>query len=302
MLKVSVVIPTCNRPELLKRAIRSVLAQTYQDFEIIVVDDGMKERAGDAVLGFADSRIKYIQNDISLGGGGTRNRGIDEAKGEYVAFLDDDDEWLPGKLEKQVTALNSSGEDVCAAFTGVYLFDETTGEKKFDFRPGISGPADIFDRTIYRCFIWTSALMVRREVLHKERFDPSFTKNQEWDLQLRLARIGKFFGIDETLARLNLLGDDEHMGGKGNIANIAKGYESLLQKHAKEFVRAPKALARQSFILGGLYREMGKFKEMRERFRDAWKARPMMPAYALHYGLSLLGERVYMVLFRLFGD
>lgn len=302
MPKVSVVIPTCNRPELLKRAIRSVLAQTYQDFEIIVVDDGMKERAKDAALGFADPRIRYIQNDVSLGGGGTRNRGIDEAKGEYVAFLDDDDEWLPEKLEKQVAALDSSSDDVCAAFTGVSLYDEATGEKKFDFRPGISGPADIFDRTIYRCFIWTSALMVRTETLRKERFDPSFTKNQEWDLQLRLARIGKFFGINETLARLNLLGDDEHMGGRGNIANIAKGYESLLRKHAKEFARAPKAFARQSFILGGLYREMGRFEEMRAKFGDAWRARPAMPAYARHYVLSLLGERVYMVLFRLFGN
>jgi glycosyltransferase involved in cell wall biosynthesis len=301
MPKVSVIIPTCNRPELLKRAIRSVLEQTFQDFEIIVVDDGMKVRAEESVREINDPRIRYIRNEVSLGGGGTRNRGIDEARGEYVAFLDDDDEWLPEKLQKQAEALDGSSSVVCAAFTGVSMFDSVAGENLHDFLPGISGPMNIFDRTLYRCFIWTSALMVRKSALAEERFDPEFKKNQEWDLQLRLAKKYLFFGIDEPLTKLNVLGENEHMGGRGNIANIARGYESLLRKHELEFSRAPKALGRQSFILGQLYREMGRFDDMKREFGVAWRARPTMPAYLRHYALSLLGERVYMVLFRIFG-
>ena len=92
MPNVSVIIPTHNRPELFSRAIRSVLAQMYQDFEIIVVDDGMKERAESVVSALGDSRIRYIKNETSLGGGGARNRGIKEAHAEFIAFLDDDDE------------------------------------------------------------------------------------------------------------------------------------------------------------------------------------------------------------------
>src|SRR3989338_3645537 len=114
MPKVSVIIPTSNRPELLPRAIRSVLDQTFQDFEIITVDYGQVISAQEAVGQLNESRIRYIKNDRLLGGGGTRNKGASIATGEYLAFLDDDDEWLPFKLEEQVAGLDQHPEAVAA--------------------------------------------------------------------------------------------------------------------------------------------------------------------------------------------
>src|SRR5688572_26839751 len=99
MPKVSVVIPTHNRPLMLRRAIDSVLAQTYQDFEIIVVDDGLRERSDNVVKLFEDDRIRYISHEQEHGAPAARNTGIKNSNGELIAFLDDDDEWLPQKLE-----------------------------------------------------------------------------------------------------------------------------------------------------------------------------------------------------------
>src|SRR3989338_8677774 len=102
MVKVSVIIPTHNRPELLKRAVKSVLNQTYKDLEVIVVDDGLEKRADETVNSFNDSRLKYIQHPEEKGGSAARNTGIKNSSGEFIAFLDDDDEWLPEKLEIQI--------------------------------------------------------------------------------------------------------------------------------------------------------------------------------------------------------
>jgi len=112
MPKVSVVIPTCNRPDLLPRAIKSVLAQTYQDFEIIVVDDGREKSSENVVAGIGDARLKYIKQTDKKGGSAARNTGIKAAAGDFIAFLDDDDEWLPEKLDKQVRGLDGCDKDV----------------------------------------------------------------------------------------------------------------------------------------------------------------------------------------------
>lgn len=99
---VSVILPTYNRAHLLPRAIRSVLAQSFHDFELIVVDDGSTDATQAVVCGFGDHRIIYLPPQENLGDSGARNRGIAIARGEWLAFQDSDDEWLPSKLERQL--------------------------------------------------------------------------------------------------------------------------------------------------------------------------------------------------------
>ena len=98
----TVVIPTYNRSKLLKGAIQSVLKQTYENFELIVVDDASTDNTKNIVKSFYDNRIRYMMNYHAKGGAGARNAGIFIAKGKWVAFLDDDDIWLPEKLESPV--------------------------------------------------------------------------------------------------------------------------------------------------------------------------------------------------------
>ena len=106
-IKVSVIIPTYNRAKLIKRSILSVLNQTYQNFEIIVVDDGSADDTKSVVESFNNPKIRYIRHDINKGQSAARNTGIKNAKGKYIAFQDSDDEWLPEKLEKQMSCFES---------------------------------------------------------------------------------------------------------------------------------------------------------------------------------------------------
>ena len=106
--KVSVVITTYNRAALLPRAIRSVLAQTYEDYELIIVDDCSTDDTPEVVQRFADSRIRAVRHSDNRGQSAAVNTGIRLARGEYIAFLDDDDEWVDRKLSRQVRTLDAS--------------------------------------------------------------------------------------------------------------------------------------------------------------------------------------------------
>src|SRR5262245_24547581 len=99
---VTVVIPTHNRAGRVRSAIESVLHQTYADFEIVVVDDASEDGTENTVRGVLDPRVRYIRHAVARGDAAARNTGIRNSTGEYVAFLDDDDEWLPEKLRFQV--------------------------------------------------------------------------------------------------------------------------------------------------------------------------------------------------------
>jgi glycosyltransferase involved in cell wall biosynthesis len=100
---VSVVIPTYNRPQFVRGAVRSVLAQTFLDFELIVIDNGSVDDTSNVIRSFDDPRVRCVRIEINNGVSPARNRGIELARGEFIAFLDDDDEWLPDKLTRRST-------------------------------------------------------------------------------------------------------------------------------------------------------------------------------------------------------
>src|SRR3989442_437688 len=102
MSKVSVIIPTYNRAEFLGLALTSVLNQTFQDFEILIIDDNSQDSTQEVVTNFGDERIKYIRHDVNKRVAAARNTGVANSNGEYIAFLDDDDEWFPDKLQIQL--------------------------------------------------------------------------------------------------------------------------------------------------------------------------------------------------------
>lgn len=277
MPKVSVIIPTHNRPDLLTRAIRSVLVQTYQDFEVIVVDDGMKERAEDVVAKFGDPRIRYLKNESSLGGGGARNRGIVEARGEYIAFLDDDDEWLPEKLSVQMNVFEMAPKDVGFCFSAVinvfHGHEEVTHVEDgvFDFR-------DIALRR-FKGFL-TSTLVVRKMVLNEVgRFDEFLPSHQESELIIRITRKYRGIALDQPLVRMNMTPHD-HIGG--NLNRRIKGKELVLEKHAALYTKYPRALAKQYFWLALWCRDSGEFVKAKAYF---WKAFRLSwnPRYFYHW-------------------
>src|SRR4029079_19216092 len=126
----SVIIPTFNRADCIGAAVSSVLNQTFQDFEIFVVDDGSHDNTQEVVCGFNYSRIKYQSQKKNTGCAGSRNIAVRSSNANYIAFLDDDDEWLPEKLQKQVSFLETSSPEVAGVHTGCFLVEKETGRMR----------------------------------------------------------------------------------------------------------------------------------------------------------------------------
>lgn len=188
MVKVSVIIPTYNRAALLQKAISSVLAQTFTNFEIIVVDDGSKDNTRTTVTAIDDHRIHYIYQE-NAGLATARNRGLQLSTGKYVAFLDDDDLFLPNKLQIQVQKLENN--QVVGLVSGGWIYIDIEGTKFRENRPWEWRPVLNLDTWLVSCPTIVNAVLVRRSWLeHVKGFDETLQQSEDWDLWLRLAYAG----------------------------------------------------------------------------------------------------------------
>lgn len=280
MPKVSVVIPTHNRPDLLERAILSVLKQTFQDFEIIVVSDGQNGQNKSIIEKFQDPRIQYFEHAFNKGAPAARNTGIKNSTGEFIAFLDDDDEWYENKLEKQVEAYTISDKKTGVIVTGVEAIDKEDGRVRFIHLPKHEGIFNPYQEILRKAFTWTSSIMIRRELTEQGFiFDESLTKNQEWDLMLRVSQVTDFYAVDSVLVKLNVLGEFEHLGGEGNLPNIIKGNELFIRKHYSEYIRNKKLLALRYFELYVLCRKNNEYRKSIQYAYRAWRFDLLNPTY-----------------------
>lgn len=197
--EVSIILPTYNRSHLIRRAISSVLNQTYRDFELIIVDDGSTDQTDKVVRGFEDERISYIWHAENLGAAAARNAGIGVAKGTYIAFQDSDDEWLPRKLEMQVKVLENAPQDVGAAYTDM-LRVYKDGTVDYWIAPEISNRTIIDDKT--RDFRGVN--LVPQQTLIRKRcfdlagvFDVGFRNLVDLDIFIRITKYFYFLHIKE---------------------------------------------------------------------------------------------------------
>lgn len=186
---ISVILPTCNRASLLQRAIQSVRSQSDDNFEIVVVDDCSTDDTASVVTSIRDDRLRYLRHETNKGGAAARNTGIRSARGEIIAFLDDDDEWLPEKLERQKRLLGRFDAVICAS--------RIRGKKSIEGH----GRSHITLRDLKRGYMGggTSSLIVRAEVLKHVRFDESLPAGQDWDLLIRIAKQYRVGYLDEAL-------------------------------------------------------------------------------------------------------
>ena len=185
---VSVVIPTRDRTRQLRLSLRCALAQGAVDLEIIVVDDGSDEEVAPTVEALADARVRVLRNARPLGEAGARNRGIEDARGRWIAFLDDDDLWSPSKLALQRSALDATGRHW--AYGGHVTIDTA-----LDVVSGSPPPAPdqvAYEITRYNAVPGSaSSVIVAAEALADVGgFDPTLRRTTDWDMWLRLARVG----------------------------------------------------------------------------------------------------------------
>ncbi|CAB50071.1 glycosyltransferase family 2 protein [Pyrococcus abyssi] len=233
---VSVIIPTYNRANLLRRAIASVLNQKFKDFELIVVDDASTDNTPEVVESIEDGRIRYIRLKKNSGGPIARNIGIKKAKGRFIALLDDDDEWLPHRLEVQVRKFENLGKEFGVVYGGFYYVSQD-GRILGKRLPKHRG--DIYSHLLKENFIGSPTLLIRRECFKKAGlFDPRLSSSQDWDMWLRIARYYKFDYVDEIIAKYYVHGKQISF----NMKKYIPGRERLIRKHL-DIWKNPKILS-----------------------------------------------------------
>lgn len=206
---ISVVMAAKNYARFLPAAVESVRAQTVPDWELLIVDDGSSDHTPDAVRPFlGDSRVRYFRAD-RLGQSRAKNLGIGLSRGEFVAFLDADDAWLPTKLEKQLAVCRAQPE-VGVVFCRRSLMDET-GKPLAALRPAAPPRGRVLGEMFVQNFVCFSSAVVRRAVFeHVGRFDPQWDLAIDYDLWLRVAMRYRFDCVDEELVR--------YRTGHGNLS------------------------------------------------------------------------------------
>lgn len=189
-IAVSVVIPTLRRPQLLLRALRSVFSQTFEELEVIVVVDGPDADTVAALSSVTDARLRFIPLEASQTAAGARNIGVAAARGEWIAFLDDDDEWHPRKLERQLVAAQRFGDVLVTCLSEIvtpiatYTWPRQVYDNKQPLDEYLFDKKDAFSGT---AFIQTSSYLLRRSLCQLLPFRRD-TPHDDWDFLLRLAK------------------------------------------------------------------------------------------------------------------
>lgn len=256
---VTVIIPTYKRADYITRAIESVLNQTYQDFELIIVDDNnpnTKERSKLEKMiepYLTNSKIKFIQHEKNKNGAAARNTAINIAKGEYITFLDDDDFYLKKRLEVLVKALENN-RDYNAAYTGgVILYKSIFNAKKSG-----NGQKDFLSQHSY---IKTgSNMFFRAEALKKLKgFDETFSRHQDLEIMIRFFRENKILAVNQIL----VVKDNSSRINELDIRKAIKAREKLMKTFSEDInqYEDKNNIIQQNYI--GLLTEAVKSKDRR---------------------------------------
>jgi len=196
MPKVSVVIPTYNRLPMLKEAVRSVLAQDFEDFELIVVDDASTDGTFEELKQFG-GRVKVIEHEENRGVSAARNRGVLHAKGKYVAFLDSDDLWVKGKLKIQVAFLDDNPHYPLCYTDEIWI---RRGKRVNPMKRHAKYSCWIFEKCLPLCIISPSSAMMRKNLFLKVGlFDEALPVCEDYDFWLRISSRFPIFFINKKL-------------------------------------------------------------------------------------------------------
>lgn len=247
---VSVIIPSYNAAEYVKEAVDSALRQTYSEVEVVVVDDGSTDKTKQALAPYIGKKqIKYIYQD-NKGLAGARNTGIKNSSGEYIAFLDADDLFLPEKIEEQVRIFEDNRSyGVC--YSDLLHFDEVGNfyHHRYKYPSG-----NIFEPLLHRQFMNPLTVMVRKEIFDQYGyFDEKLHRSEDWDLWLRWACVGvKFYYLDKPLAHYRIR-------SIGNLSSVESEPE-MKERNLEIFTRVGDRLSAAEWQAYGFSRILKKLK------------------------------------------
>lgn len=238
---VSVVVPVFNRSTVIKRAVASVLVQTFRDFEILIVDDGSEDEIllRKELESFRDPRIRLSRFRSNQGGAVARNTGVEAACGKWIAFLDSDDEWHPKKLERQLQVMKEKDADRTVVFTRSNVRTVQHDGPRSSVMP-LRGPR-VDERMgdylfVDRGWLQTSSIFLSRKLARKVPFNPALRRHQDYDLLLRLEAEGSLFEmVGEPLVTVHW--EDLHQTARGlnpeNSLAFLKAYKQFFSPKAR---------------------------------------------------------------------
>lgn len=228
---ISVILPTYGRPDNLKRAIESVIKQTIDDWELIIVDDNDPKSKDRELTSYvvkdylSDSRINYVCHEENKNGSAARNTGILKAKGEYISFLDDDDEYLPSRLEYCLKELNVAQDLYCGVYTGCIFYHDNKIYAKKD----VAKTGNFLVKTLATTFNSYSGsnIFIKRSIIDEiGLFDESFIRHQDYEFLVRLFEKYDLIGISKLL-----LAKYENGSNIPNLSKMEKVKERYLSKY-----------------------------------------------------------------------
>lgn len=282
---VSAIIPTYNRSDSVGRAIQSVLDQTYQDFELIIVDDGSTDSTEEVIKSFDDERIVYLSHDENKGKpAAARNTGIKEARGEYIAFLDSDDEWLPKKLEKQMQVMCASSESVGVVycFWKRFLIDGSIKE----YTPKLTNRRDARKR-LFNLQIGPGppSVLIKSECFEKVGlFDEDLSGWEGHDLWIRISEYYDFAYIPEFFLYAYETKDRSKNPTKARMEILYKHKKLFLEHNKSQYVQMLYNIGRESVRIGFI-------QEGIKCIKDAIEMRPLSLRYRISLMMANLGIR-----------
>ncbi|MGH7797814.1 MAG: glycosyltransferase family 2 protein [Candidatus Binatia bacterium] len=284
MPQVSVIIPTRNRAGYLAGALKSVLEQSFRDLEIIVVDDCGDDDTQAVVERFGHAAIRCLRHDRQRGGAAARNTGIANSNGEYVAFLDDDDEWFGEKLARQIDVMLASPLEVGGVYTGYFIMDRGDGRVRGQIVPRERG--DLSEALLAgNCIGGTSSMLLRRACFDKiGLFDERLPSFQDHDLWLRIARKFHFAYVREPLFKYFVHGDKIWT----NAEALTAGLELMLRKYGQSAAFRRKCSI-YYLALGVQHCEADQVNAGRKALIRAARLNPLALESYVYLGLALLG-------------
>ncbi|EEB73891.1 glycosyltransferase family 2 protein [Thermococcus sp. AM4] len=243
--KISIILPTYNRGYIIGRTIRSVLDQTFKDFELIIIDDGSTDNTKNIVEIYKekDNRIRYIRHKRNLGANAARNTGIKKSRGEYIAFIDSDTIWKPQKLEIQIKIADNTKENFVIYSRTIRKYTKKTVIVPEDVNQG-KKEGQLLDKILVLNFIDMSSILVKKNMIKNSGlFDEKLPRLQDWDILIRLAEKYNFVYIPQTLVISYVLSDSISV----DYCKLLKAEMHLLKKYYPLFKQDKRAIAQRYY-------------------------------------------------------
>src|SRR5215831_17523556 len=260
-IKVSVIVPTYNRAHTLRRCLDSALGQTISPDEVIVVDDASTDDTTSVVKSISDERLRLITMPSRKGAQAARNVGITNAKGEYIAFLDSDDEWLPQKLEWQIKEI-ARMEKPCVVHGAGWIYRDQEKTREIFHIPKLNG--FVYKELLTHPGPLYPCLFVPKKNLTEIGFlDENTPSYQEWDISIALARKLDFVFIDKPLMIYHTHGGETI---SKNRVKEAEGWQYIVEKYRAEILKnlGHKVLAQHYDRIATLYLKAGEHRRARK--------------------------------------